>query len=110
MGGIFTSLPAILISPGQDLIATLGLGGSALRGRYCNVPLHHAPVRRTFLGIPRSTEALLGPNSRCHHCSRYDTVLLSQLVHIIMISLYGTVSHLLHYSALRYCLSYIVCT
>ncbi len=44
MGGIFTSLPAILISPGQDLIATLGLGGSALRGRYCNVPLRHAPV------------------------------------------------------------------
>src|SRR6266545_4634049 len=54
-GRILFWLPALLISLSQIQSFHLGLEGSALRGRYCNVPLQlvTVPGNRTHEGLPR---------------------------------------------------------
>src|SRR6266545_503080 len=62
-GRILFWLPALLISLSQIQSFHLGLEGSALRGRYCNVLLHlvTVPGNRTHEGLPWHIPTSCGP-------------------------------------------------
>jgi len=75
-GIILFWLPTLLISLSQIQSFHLGLKGSALRGRYCNVPLHlvMVPGNRTHEGLPRHVPMSRGPLIRFVTASHYVIV------------------------------------